>query len=230
PQYPNFETTLDSITGSNHRRLVTTRSPNSVEVPVTTEAVLEAARARHTVRDERFAPVVPFLDRRLAHPEAVALDGGASIGAPANPREARDLPRPLLPPRAGAPPRSDVFAQAHVQALLRRHLASRQDDLQRTTQPDDPRQPHGSPVDQRHTPTAAIDAEVRALRHHPEIAPQPQFHSAGDGRALDGGDDRLVQLEPGGAERSARNFPAVAARSRYRARPADGRHRACSRI
>src|SRR5262249_42327084 len=152
---------LDSITGSNHR-FVTTRSPNFVEVAVATEAVLEAARARHTIRDQRFAPVVPFLDQRLAHAEPVTPDGGAPIGAHANLRKARHPARdpPPLPPRASLG--SDVFAQADVQALLRRHLASRQNDLQRATLPDDSRQPHGSSVDQRHTPTAAIDAEVRA--------------------------------------------------------------------
>src|SRR5262249_48431430 len=65
-----------------------------------------------------------------------------------------------------------------------------------------------------HTPTAAIDAEIRPLRHHPEIAPQPQFHPAGDGRPLDGGDDRLVPLEPGGGGGPTRDFPAIAARPR----------------
>src|SRR5262249_4671941 len=130
---------LDSITSSNHR-FVTTRSPNFVEVAVTTEAVLEAARARHTVRHERFPPVVPFRDHRPAHAEPVTLDGGAPIGAHANLREARDLPRQLLRLRPGAALGSDVFAQADVQALLRRHLAPRQNDLQRTTLADDPRQ------------------------------------------------------------------------------------------
>src|SRR5215468_8172886 len=80
-----------------------TRSPNFVEVAVTTEAVLEAARTCDAVRDERFAPVVPFLNQRLAHAEPVALDGGASIGAHANLREACDLPCQLLRLRPGAP-------------------------------------------------------------------------------------------------------------------------------
>src|SRR5262249_48903576 len=188
------------------------RSPNFVEVAVTTEAVLEAARTCDAVRDERFAPVVPFLNQRLAHAEPVALDGGASIGTHANLREACDLPCELLRLRPGASLRADIFAQADVQALLRRYFPPRQDDLQRATLADDARQPHGSPVDQRDTPTAAVDAEVRAFRHHPEIAPQPQLHPAGDGRALDGRDDRLVQLEPRGPERSARNFAAITTR------------------
>src|SRR5262249_2786641 len=135
---PQLQTTLDSITSSNHR-FVTTRSPNFVEVAVATEAVLEAARARPTAPGQRFAPVVPFLDQHLAPAEPMALDRGASIGAHANLREARDLPRQLLRLCPGAALGSDVFAQADVQALLRRHLASRQDDLQRATLADDSR-------------------------------------------------------------------------------------------
>src|SRR5262249_52646203 len=193
-----------------------TRSPNFVEVAVTTKAVLEAARTCDAVRDERFAPVVPFLNQRLAHAEPVALDGGASIGTHANLREACDLPCQLLRLRPRAPLGGDIFAQADAQALLRGHFPPGQDDLQRATVADDARQPHGSPVDQRDTPTAAVDAEVRPFRHHPEIAPQPQLHPAGDGRALDGRDDRLVQLEPRGPERSARNFAAIATPPRRR--------------
>src|SRR5262249_28182576 len=113
---------LDSATSSNHR-FVTTRSPNFVEVAVTTEAVLEAARARHTVRDERFAPVVPFLDQRLAHAEPVTLDGGASIGAPANLPEARDLPRPLLPLRPGSARRPPLGAPYSHKPMFRHSSA-----------------------------------------------------------------------------------------------------------
>src|SRR5262245_58893706 len=107
------------------------QSPNFVEVAVTTEAVLEAARTCNAVRDERFAPVVPFLNHRLAHAEPVAHDGGASIGAHANLREARDPPCQLLRLRPGAPLGGDIFAQADAQALLRRHFPTRQHQLQR---------------------------------------------------------------------------------------------------
>src|SRR5262249_27282886 len=98
----------------NHRRVVTTRSPNFVEVTVTTKPVLEAARTPHTVRDERFAPVVPFLDQRLAHAEPVTPDRGASIGSHANLREAPVPPRQLLSLLASAALGGDVFAQADV--------------------------------------------------------------------------------------------------------------------
>src|SRR3989454_8889155 len=195
---------------------VATPSPNFAEVAVPTKPGFEAARTGHAVRDQRFAPVVPFLNQRLAHAKPVTPDGGAPIGAHADLREAGDLARELLRLRTGAALGGDIFAQADRQALFCRHFSPRENDLERPALADDSGQPHGSAVDQRHTPTAAIDAEVRPLRHYPEVAPQPQLHPAGDGRALDRGDNRLVQLEPRGSQRSARNFPDIAARPRGR--------------
>src|SRR5262245_40430393 len=63
-----------------------------VKIAVPAKAVPKAARPRHTVLRERFAPIVPFLNERFAHVEAMALDGRAPIGAHANLRKARDLP------------------------------------------------------------------------------------------------------------------------------------------
>jgi hypothetical protein len=136
-----------------------------------TKAAPEAARSRHTIFDKRFAPVVPFLNQRLAYPKPVTFDGGASIGSHAYLREARALLCQLLGLLASSPFGSGALAQANVQTLLRRHFTPRENDLQRAALTDDPRQPHSSPVNQRHTPTATIDAEVRILRHHLEVAP-----------------------------------------------------------
>ena len=55
------------------------------------EAVLEAGCARYAIRDQRLTSIVPFLDQRVAHAEALALDGRTAIGTRANLREARDL-------------------------------------------------------------------------------------------------------------------------------------------
>src|SRR5262249_24751948 len=146
-------------------------SPNFREVAVPAEARLKAARTRDAVRDQRFAPVVPLLDQRLAHAEPVTADSGAPIGAHANLREAGDVAGQLLRFLTRAALLREVFAQADLHALLRRHFSAGENDLQRATQADDARQTHGASVDQRHAPTAAIDAEVRVFRHHPEIAP-----------------------------------------------------------
>src|SRR5262245_37947387 len=121
-----------------------------------TEAVLEPARARYAVLDQRLAPVVPLLDQRFAHAEPVTLDRGASIRAHAHLREAGDLSCQFICLLAGAALRGEVFAQADVEALLRRHFSSGENDLECSTLADDPGQPHGSAVDQRHSPTAAI--------------------------------------------------------------------------
>src|SRR5512143_3505677 len=139
-----------------------------------TEPTLEATGADHTLLDQGFAPVVPFLDECLSYTQPVTLEGGASIGTHTDLREARDLPCHLLRLLAGASLKSDVFAQAKVQALLRRHFPSREDNFQGATLANESRQPHGSSVNQRHTPPATIDAEVRLFRHYPEIAPESQ--------------------------------------------------------
>ena len=77
-------------------------SADPFEVAVAPEAVLEAGRAVDAIEDQRLASVVPFLDQRLAYGQAVALDGGATIGAYANLREPRDVLRQLFGFAAGA--------------------------------------------------------------------------------------------------------------------------------
>src|SRR6266550_6755148 len=147
------------------------RSADRIEVTVPTEAVLVAARTRNTILDQRFAPVVPFLDQRLAYAKSATLHSGASIGTNTNLREPRNLARHLFRLLAGTTLRSDVFAQANVQALLRRYFSSGEDNLQCAALANDSRQADCPSVNQRHTPTATIDAEVRIFRHHPKIAP-----------------------------------------------------------
>ena len=46
---------------------------NFGEVPVPTKTVSETASAGHTVFDKRFAPVVPFLNERLANAKPVTF-------------------------------------------------------------------------------------------------------------------------------------------------------------
>src|SRR5205823_12575687 len=131
--------------------------PDLREIAVPAEPAAEAGRPRHAVFDQRLAPVVPLLNQPLADGQAMALDGGAPVGANADLRKARDLLRECLRFRASAPLWSDVFAQANGHALLGRHLASRQDNLERTALPDNARQPHRASANQRHAPSAAID-------------------------------------------------------------------------
>ena len=62
------------------------RSTDLFEVAVAAEAVLEAGRAGDAVLDQRAAAVVPFLNQRLAHGQAVAPDRRAPIRAHATTR------------------------------------------------------------------------------------------------------------------------------------------------
>src|SRR5580658_6672737 len=86
------------------------RLPDLLEVAVPAKTVLETGRSGHAVFDQRLAAVVPFLNQRLAHGKAVALDGGTAIGADANLREARGLLRKLLGLLPRAAFRGDIFA------------------------------------------------------------------------------------------------------------------------
>src|SRR3982751_1079979 len=108
---------------------------------MTAEPAAETAGPRHAVRDQRFAAVIPFLNQRLADAEAMALDGGAPVGADADLRKPRDLLGERLRLGAGSALGGQIFAQADRQAFLGRHLAPRQNDFERAALPDNARQP-----------------------------------------------------------------------------------------
>src|SRR5262245_15937049 len=94
------------------RRSVTvcTYSLNRCKIAVPAEAVLEACRACNAVLQQRFASVVPLLNKPLAHREPMALDGGAPVCAHTDLRETRDFVRELLGFFSGAPFRGEIFA------------------------------------------------------------------------------------------------------------------------
>ena len=69
---------------------------------------------------------------------------------------------------------------------------------------DQPREPDGATVHQRHTPTAAVHAERRVVRRHPEVGPAREFQASCHRVALDGGDHRLGELQAGRTHRSER--------------------------
>jgi hypothetical protein len=105
--------------------------------------------------------------------------------------KSRDLARHCLGRGARAAGFDDLFAHADTQRFIRRDLAPRQNDFHRPALADQPRQPHGAAIDQRNAPAPAIDAEIGALGHHADIAPQRKLHAAGHGRTLYRGDHRL---------------------------------------
>src|ERR1700755_3048363 len=121
-------------------------------VAVAAETVLEPGGAVYTVDDQLLAAVVPFLNERIAHRKAVALDRRAAIGAHASLREAGDLLRQLLGLLPSASVRRDIFAQADAQAFVGRDFAAGENDFECATLADNARQPHGATVDQRHAP------------------------------------------------------------------------------
>src|SRR5262249_40356145 len=129
-------------TGNAPYQLSRAQSANPVEVSVSTESVLEASCARYALLDQRLPALVPLLDQRLSYAETVALDCRAPIGAHADLRETSDVTCQLFRFRASTTLGGEVFAQTDVQALLRRYLATRENDLQRASLTDDARQPY----------------------------------------------------------------------------------------
>ena len=73
--------------------------------------------------------------------------------------------------------------------------ATGQDQVHRPALADESRQADGSAVDERHAVPAAEHAEHGILRRDPQVAPQRDLQSAGDGVPLDGGDDGLGQAQ-----------------------------------
>ena len=63
------------------------------------------------------------------------------------------------------------FDQTHPLRLRGVDRASGEDQVQRPAGPDQPGQPHGAPVDQRHAPATAEHAEHGIRSGHPQVAP-----------------------------------------------------------
>ena len=54
------------------------------------KAVLEATRTGNAIFNQRFAPIIPLLNQRLAYAQSMTFDGRASVGTHANLRETRE--------------------------------------------------------------------------------------------------------------------------------------------
>src|SRR5262245_19232412 len=115
--------------------------PNSTdlaEVAVPAEAILEPARSGNAVLNQRFASIVPFLNKPFAHPKPMASNGGTAVRTHADLRKARDLLCQFLGLLAGSPFGGDVLAQANGQALFRGYLSSGENDLEGSALADHP--------------------------------------------------------------------------------------------
>src|SRR5512132_4413070 len=104
---------------------------DSAEIAVPAEAALEARGAGDAVFRQGFTPIVPFLNQRIANGEAMAADGGTTIGADADRRKTRDLAGKPLGFFTNGAVGHDVFAEPDAEALIGRNLAASQDDFER---------------------------------------------------------------------------------------------------
>ncbi len=77
-----------------------------------------------------------------------------------------------------------------------------EDHLERPAHADDPRQPLGAAVDQRHAEPALGEPEPGVGRRDPQVAPERELEPAGQAPAGDRGDRRLRGRQPAEPERA----------------------------
>ena len=90
----------------------------------------------------------------------------------------------------------DAVDQADALGLDTVDAPPGEDQVDGPAVPDEPRQAHRAEVDERHAEAPAVDAERGVGGGDAQVAPHGQLEPAGDGGALDGGDDRLAEAQP----------------------------------
>ena len=123
------------------------------------------------------------------------------VAAQARLRKRGDLRGQLLPGFPGPSARHDSVDEAELQGFGRAHRPPGDDHVQRPAQPDEPRQPDRTAVDERHAPAPAEHAEHRVLLGRPQVAPERELKPASDRAPRDRGDHRLGRPHPGGTYR-----------------------------
>ena len=107
----------------------------------------------------------------MLHVESELFVHGLPVALKTNLRQLRDLVRQrfgLLTCRAL---RNNSIGKTDIERFPRADRTTRQNHVERTRLPDQPRQADRAAVDQGHTPAAAEDSEHRILLRHAQIAP-----------------------------------------------------------
>ena len=158
-----------------------------------------------------------LVGHRLAQREPDALPGGAAVAAHAAGRERGDRARERLRLLAGAAGGDHAVGEAEREGLARVDRAAGEDQVEGPGEADQLRQADGAPVDQRHAPAAAEDAEDRAVSRDPQVAHERELEAARHRVALDRGDGGLGEGHAGRAHRPVALGPRVSPRSVPRA-------------
>ena len=103
---------------------------------------------------------------------------------------------------ASAPPAGDAVDEPDALGLDAVDAAAGEDQVDRPAVADQPGQAHRAEVDERHAEAPAVHAEHGVDGGDAQVAPQGQLQPPGDGRALDGRDDRLAEPQPGRSHRA----------------------------
>jgi hypothetical protein len=100
-----------------------------------------------------------------------------------------------------SPRRGDAVGEPDPLGLDTVDAATGEDQVHRPAVTDQPRQVDRAAIDQRHAEPPAEDTEHGVAGDDTEVAPQGQLQPACHGGALDGGDHRLRQRQPGRSHR-----------------------------
>src|SRR5439155_3438300 len=126
--------------------------------------------------DRHLAELELSSQRRLER-DALTLVGRAAVAEHAARRERGDLRGQRLCHRARLAPGHDAVGEADSLRFTRIYGATREDQIERAAEADQPRQPHGPAVDQRHapapenTPSTASSSSTR--RSHQSASSSP---------------------------------------------------------
>ena len=95
---------------------------------------------------------------------------------------------------AGASVGHDTVGQPEGECFVGVDGPAGEDEVDGPTVTDQSWEADGSAVDEGHAPAPAEHTEGGGLLHDAQVAPECQLETAGDGVAVNGGDDRLAQL------------------------------------
>src|SRR5213592_4351424 len=124
--------------------------------------------------DRHLAELELSSQRRLER-DALTLVGRAAVAEHAARRERGDLRGQRLCRRARLAPGHDAVGEADSLRFTGIYGATREDQIERAAEADQPRQPHGPAVDQWHAPAPAEHTEHGVLLQHAQIAPERQL-------------------------------------------------------
>ena len=89
----------------------------------------------------------------------------------------------------------DLVGQTHAKRLFRADGSTGEDEVHRVSHADDPREALRASVDERYVPATAGHAELSVLLHDAQVPEARELEASRQGVAVDGAQDRLVDVD-----------------------------------